>query len=131
MGQPFVEDAGELVRVDLGKQVVEGVVAGQVEAAGVFFTAAQTDGAALFLTKRAGFAPAAFDVLGAAQQTQADDAKHRADGVAAAAPRARIGHQAQGLVETAELVAFERAAGSGDAVPDACGMGRGEFARAA
>jgi hypothetical protein len=51
--------------------------------------------------------------------------------VAAASFGTRIGHAAKGLAEAAELIALERAAGTGDTVLDARGLGGGKLSRAA
>ncbi len=76
--EPGVEGAAEDGGVEGVQEVVEGVVAGELEAAGFFFALVEADGGALLLVEGSAFSPNAFDVGGAADEAVGDEAEHGA-----------------------------------------------------
>ena len=115
--KPGVEGLAEEGGVEDVEEVVEGVVAGEFEAAG-FVTLVEADGGALLLVERAAFSPNAFDVGGAADEAVGEEAEHGAEGVAAAFGVAEVIDVFEGGAQAAELAGAQGAAGSGGGLGD-------------
>jgi len=71
-GEPLVDGVGERVGVDLVDDVVEGVVAGELEKPAFLVAAGEADGGALVLVERTAFGPHGLDVGGTAEQAVGD-----------------------------------------------------------